>query len=235
MSLEHCERCDQPHPRCHHHKKHTIPLVPCMAWPRRGQVGCKSHGGGAPQVKAAADRRVAMERVQREVRQLGSSIKVTNVEAMQAMVHEAYGNVVFYRSLVQQLEQGGRLVGDHDAEDVVSAIGGEENPRASIAGRVDPKNLKAEPHVLVAMYDAERERLVRWCKANRDAGVDEGLVALAEKQGEMLAKVLRVLLESVLGALVSAGAPEPVVRQVWSSEVPGLVRRALGEAGGEVA
>jgi hypothetical protein len=68
-----------------------------------------------------------------------------------------------------------------------------------------------------------------------DAGVEEHRVRLAERQGEMLARDLRVLLEAVLSALVAAGAPEELVRQVWSSEVPGLVRRALGVASGEAA
>ncbi len=207
---------------------------PCKAWPIKGAEVCRVHGGRAPQVKAAAKRRRVLGEAQEELNRLGVPIEVDTAEAMLQMVYEAAGNVAFLRKRIQQLEQGGRLTGDFDADDVVSALGAEDNRRASIAGRVDPKNWKGEPHVLVTMYNEERERLVRWSKSSRDANVEEHRVKLAERQGEMLARVLRVLLESVLSALVSAGAPESLVRQVWTSEVPGIVRRALGEASGEV-
>lgn len=234
MSLAHCDRCGQAHPKCHAHAKHG-PLRPCMAWPPKGQTICTKHGGGAKQIRSASKRRLALGEAQAELNRLGVPIEVDPADAMLQMVYEAAGNVAFLRMRVQQLEQAGRLVGDHDPDDIVSAIGEEENPRPSIAGRVDPKNWKAEPHILVSMYNDEREKVVRWSKACRDAGVEEHRVKLAERQGEMLADVLRALLGSLLAALLAAGAPESVVRAVWASEVPGIVRKAVGEASGEAA
>ncbi len=164
---------------------------PCKAWPIKGAEVCRVHGGRAPQVKAAAKRRVALGEAQEELNRLGVPIEVDTAEAMLQMVYEAAGNVAFLRKRIQQLEQGGRLTGDFDADDVVSALGEEENRRPSIAGRVDPKNWKGEPHVLVTMYNEERERLVRWSKSCREAKVDEYRVALEHKQGERLAEVRR--------------------------------------------
>lgn len=206
---------------------------PCQAWPIKGANVCRVHGGRAPQVKAAAKRRLALGEAVQELDRLGVPVEVDPSEAMLSMVHEAAGNVAFLRMRVQELEQAGRLTGNHDPDDIVSAIAEEENPRPSIAGRVDPKNWKGEPHVLVSMYDAERERLVKWAKACRDAGVEEHRVALAEKQGELLAEVLRSLLTGLQGTLIAAGLAEQVVRRVFASDVPPLVRAALTSASGE--
>jgi hypothetical protein len=201
----------------------------CKRRPHPGTTKCVKHGSGAPQVRAAAKRRLALGQAAAELDRLGIPVEVDPSEAMLAMVHEAAGNVAFLRMRVAELEQGGRLTRNHDADDV-SAIAEEDNPRQSIAGRVDPKNFKAERHVLVGMYDDERERLVRWSKACRDAGVEEHRVALAEKQGQMLAEVLRDFLASLSGALVAAGLAQEVIRRVFAQDVPPLVRAALTSA-----
>jgi hypothetical protein len=204
----------------------------CRRTAQPGTTVCRHHGGRAPQVQRAAKRRLALGEAVAELDRLGIPVEVDPSEAMLAMVHEAAGNVAFLRMRVAELEQGGRLTGNHDAEDIVSAIAEEEDSRPSIAGRVDPKNWKAERHVLVAMYDDERERLVRWSKACRDAGVEEHRVALAEKQGAMLAEVLRDFLASLSGALIAAGLAQEVIQRVFAQEVPPLVRAALTSASG---
>ncbi len=214
---------------------------PCQAWPIKGADVCRVHGGRAPQVKAAAKRRRVLGEAQEELNRLGVPIEVDPAEAMLQMVWEAAGNVAVLRGWIQRLRQAEQLIEGYDEEDIMESLASigqgktvARSQRGVIAGRVDPANWKAAPHVLVVMYNEERERLVRWAKACRDAGVEEHRVKLAERQGELLARVLRVLLESVLSALVSAGAPEPLVRQVWTREVPGIVQRAIGEARGEV-
>ncbi len=239
MSLDHCERCGQPHPKCHAHPKHG-PLRPCMVWPPRGQDVCTKHGGGARQIRGHAKRRVALGEAEEELNRLGVPIEIEPADAMLQMVWEAAGNVAVLRGWIQRLRQAEQLIEGYDEEDIIDSLASvgqgktvARSQRGVIAGRVDPANWKAAPHVLVVMYNDERERLVRWAKACRDAGVEEHRVKLAERQGELLAQVLRVFLEGLLAALVSAGAPEPLVRQVWTSEVPGIVRRALGEASGE--
>jgi hypothetical protein len=204
----------------------------CKRRPHPGSNVCVKHGGGAKQVRAKAKRRLALGQAVAELDRLGIPVEVDPSEAMLQMVHEAAGNVAFLRMRVQELEQAGRFTGNHDADDVVSAIGEEENPRPSIAGRVDPKNWKAERHVLVAMYDDERERLVRWAKACRDAGVEEHRVALAEKQGQMLAEALRNLLGNLAATLITAGLAQEVIQRVFAQDVPPLVRAALTSASG---
>lgn len=51
-----CARCGQVHPKCAGHKRGG---APCGRWPIAGGEVCPTHGGSAPQVKAAAARRLA--------------------------------------------------------------------------------------------------------------------------------------------------------------------------------
>ncbi len=91
------------------------------------------------------------------------------------------------------------------------------------------------PHVAFSLLGQWNDKSARISKLAIDAGVEEHRVKLAERQGEMLARVLQGFLEAVLLRLVAAGLPEDVVRRVWSEDLPPLFRRALGEASGEAA
>lgn len=51
-----CARCGLAHERCVGHRKDG---KPCGRWPIKGGSVCVKHGAGAPQVKAAARRRLA--------------------------------------------------------------------------------------------------------------------------------------------------------------------------------
>jgi hypothetical protein len=223
-------------PRCAAKSKQTGEQ--CRQTASAGTTVCRFHGGNAGQVQRAAKRRLALGEAVAELNRLGIPVEVDPSEAMLAMVHEAAGNVAFLRMRVQQLEQGGRLTGDPDDEDLLDALANMSESktvkslRGAIAGRVDPKNWKAERHVLVAMYDDERERLVRWAKACRDAGVEEHRVQLAEKQGQMLAEALRNLLGSLAATLIAAGLAQEVIQRVFAQDVPPLVRAALTSASG---
>lgn len=205
-----------------------------------GGTVCASHGGRAPQVQRAAARRLALGEAIAELHQLGHPIDVEPADAMLAMVQEAAGNVAFLRARVQELDQLTRESRELEAALAVLGGGGKESVEiaqrapAGIYGQVDPRNWKAERHVVVAMYDDERERLVRWAKACRDAGVDERRVQLAEDQGRQLAAVLRATLEAALSLVVAILEPAAAttVRERWSAEVPGIVRREIGRVTG---
>lgn len=208
-----------------------------------GGTVCNLHGGKSPQAKKAAARRLATADALAELDRLGVPLDVEPAEAMLAMVAEAAGNVAFLRRRVQDLDQ---LLAGPEGNDILAVLGGTggeltEVPAGppAIAGRVDPRNWKAERHILVAMYDDERERLVRWAKACRDAGVDERRLVLAEAQGQQLAAVLQGTLAALLALVVrlveSGTATAGEVRAVWASEVPAIVRAQIAAVtnGGE--
>jgi len=136
-------------------------------------------------------------------------------------VHEAAWNVAVLRVVVADLEAG-RV----DGVGVSSGMA-----RAAIAGLSGSVARPAEAvrHVFVEMYDAERERLVKWSKACRDAGVDERLVAVTEAQASTLREVLSAAMVGLL-ALVVAAVPEPEVagvRRAWDAGAGRVVADAV--------
>lgn len=239
-----CPKCGQPHvtrwgtPSCAGHRSKVRPYAPCTKSPIPGAATCHLHGSGTGSGRRAAARRLALGEAMGELHRLGVPVDVEPADAMLAMVQEAAGNVAFLRRRIQDLDQ---LLGGPEGNEIIAVLGGlgkdagpleiPSGPPA-IAARVDPRNFRAERHVLVAMYDDERERLVRWAKACRDAGVDERRVQLAEDQGRQLAAVLRGTLEAALALVVGLLEPSAAqqVRERWAAEVPAIVRRQIQTA-----
>lgn len=193
---------------------------------------CAMHGGKAPQARAAAERRLAASKLAREVeaagRLGGGEVDVDPAEAMLAMVREAAWNVAVLRDLVAQLEA---RVGSASAVVEGEAAHG---PVPAIAGLLGStaKALEAAPHVLVKMYDDEREKLVRWSKMCREAGVDEAVAAAQVREADALVGVLRGVTDALLAVVVASlesSAPSLVgdVRDVWAVELPGIVAREV--------
>lgn len=68
MARPHCDRCHQPHPKCNGHNRAG---GPCMRNPKKGTPVCLNHGGGAPQVQAAARLRVIEDTARAELAREG--------------------------------------------------------------------------------------------------------------------------------------------------------------------
>lgn len=197
-----CKRCDDPHMQlngkasCHSHIYNSDPPIACRANPVDGEYGsvCRSHGGTAPRQVNMAKKRRGLAAIHTEMGRLGGQIDVDPSEAMIIMVREAASNVVFLRGLVEQLHgevgaEGPTIIDDNGVAKVSDAWVG-----AGVAQRTSPDDWKADPHVLVKMYNDERDRLVKYAKMCRDAGVDERMVQIAEAQGMWLVSAIdRVL------------------------------------------
>lgn len=143
----------------------------------------------------------------------GGELDVSPAEVMLQQVRAAAFNVAKYAWLVQQLteafnDSGGPVV-VIDEDGVASVPPAQLG--AGIAGRVDPANWKAAPHVIVTMYNDERDRLMRYAKMCRDANVDERLVAVAEAQANWVTSILdAVFLALVLTPDQEARLPEVI-------------------------
>lgn len=167
---------------------------------------CRKHGGAARQVERARVRRLALGQAEVEVElererrlQLGGVLPVDPADAMLEMVAEAAWNVAMLRDLVRRLEAGEIDAIEVEREDGEMVPGLGLGSTLAIKTGSDKKPNEAQPHVWVAMYDAERARLMEWSKQCRAAGVEERRVQVVEDQARMLADAMRVLVK-LLGA-----------------------------------
>lgn len=180
----------------------------CKRFAIRGGVVCATHGGSAPQVRAAANRRIALRDIESAAVRLGMSVDVDPIDAILEMVAESAANVAAYRMALEDLEI------------TVAADGSAVAVPASYdkRGGRDP----ALAHILVEMYNTERDRLVNYSKKALDAGVDERRVRVAEATAQRLGKVIEAAVaacnptsEERAAALQAAGR---VLRQLTAGE-----------------
>lgn len=134
----------------------------------------------------------------RECVTLGIPIAIHPADALIEEVFRARGNVEFYEQLVQELPT-------HPAADVlvpgVEMDDGERIPahwergQPGIYGRSyhvsGVPTGEAKPHVLVVLYNQERDRLAAVSAAALKAGVDAALVEIAEQQATLIAEGFR--------------------------------------------
>lgn len=202
---------------CTSHRKGQVDqhgrAVPCGNPPSPGHWCCRKHGAASRGADGTIKRNLALAAYATEIDHLGRALEVSPTEAMLAMVHESAANVAALRNRIQELDPGFGPAGI-----------------AGSAGSTSKTN-EAMRHIWVAMYDDERDRLVRYSKACRDAGVEEATVELAKAQGEQLASILlagftgwRAVIEALLPAEL-----RPVLEVAWR-EVPTVVASAI-EAG----
>lgn len=176
---------------------------------------CSRHGGSTETHAKHAEVEIA----RRACETLGIPIEVDPREALERELWECSGNVAFYRELVQALPT-------HPGDDEL--VIDEEGRRwqrgdPGIYGRTYHQSGiptgEAKPHVLVVLYNQERDRLRAVAVEAAKAGVEERRVTLAEEQGQKVAAVIRgVLIE--LGTLLGTALFD-------RPETPGIVRKHL--------
>lgn len=145
----------------------------CGSNPIRGATVCWKHGGAAPQVKALAAVRLEVSRWQ-----IGDQTEDPG-DVLQRLVTQSYRRVELVsaemeRRLTESKSLSDLLVGDAMGE----------------FGKI------GEYLTGLAIYEAqERERAANFAAKAVAAGLGERQVRLAERQGELLATVLRAIMQ----------------------------------------
>lgn len=143
---------------------------PCKAAARPGMTVCWSHGGNAPQVVEAADRRLHQQRLAELADMLGVPIDVDPHSALLEELHRTAG-------LVAWLETQARIDGRERM--LVETIVGER------------------PSGLVDLWQKERDRLVKVAAECAKAGVEERRVSIVEEQGRQVSQLIRGILRGL--------------------------------------
>ena len=194
----------------------------CRAWPIKGAEVCRVHGGRAPQVKAAAARRLAAQAAEQAVRTLGLAVDISPTEALLEEVRWTAGHVAWLRSRVQELAEEPthrRVSFDGEDEDLLETPGQRGaltwgTTKVKTGGDDAGTTQEAKPSLWYELYARERAHLIRVCSEAIRAGVEERRVRLAEQQGDLLALAIRRILEAF------GLADDPRVPEV----VPGVLR-----------
>lgn len=191
---EKCARCGQVHPGCTSHTKNGPNTgQPCRRRCAPGEV-CPSHGGSAPQVRAARARRRDKAAAAKAVATLGLPLDITPTDALLEEVRWTAGHVHWLRAKVQDL--GELNTGDTTGH---SLVWGETKSVTKGAGQWPGTDTtqSAGPSVWYQLYAKEREHLIAVASAALRAGVEERRVRLAEQQGDLVATVIRRILDSL--------------------------------------
>lgn len=156
---------------------------PCTRPPVPGATRCRFHGAAAPQVKAAAERRLQTAQAQQAVVTFGLPREIDPRDALLEEVYRSAGAVDWLHQQVQALQSDQVVWGKF--EEVEKQAG--EFPGLDVTHR-------ATVNVWVELWRAERAHLVKVAKEAINCGIEERKVRLAEQQGALLAGVIKNIL-----------------------------------------
>lgn len=153
------------------------------------------HGARTPVAKAAAKRRIEEQKLAEKVAKVavyGTPIDVDPHQALLDEVHRAAGVVAWLALQVSDLGTDEVTWGKTEE---IEREGGGENVAAH-----EVKH-GAQINVWIDLFGKERDRLAKVSKMAIDAGVSERLVRLEESKGEMIAHLIKELIEDAEAAL----------------------------------
>lgn len=204
----------EPGRRCQAQSKQTGEQ--CKAWAVPGALVCRHHGGRAPQVQRKAAENLAAEAARRAATQLAVPIDTTPEQALIDEVKRAAGMVAFYQARVEEVDQTNR-------EDLVWGM-----TKNDMSGEFPGPTYEATPSVWLQLWNQERDRLVRVAAAAIKAGIEERRVKLAESQGEMVATMLRRVLDQLLVTVLGVSpSHSDTITAAWMATVNEVVPREL--------
>ena len=168
----------------------------CSRRPILGGTVCWTHGGSAPQVRRAADRRLEQAAMARQVEAWGGRMEISAPEALMELVQAKAAEVAYWNRRVAALDESDR------AGLLVSK---EEQ------GPVDVVTRQVGPSVFVVLLHRAQDQLAAYCAAAVKAGLDEAMVKVAALQGEVILQVARLV---VAAARASDAGEDDVIRGV---------------------
>lgn len=174
-------------PRCTGTAKRTgkqcmMPAIP-------GGTVCRKHGGSAPQVKAAANRRRLLEEAHADIELWGGRKDIHPAQALLELVQSKAAEVCYWEFRVSKIKKHSELtwgVAERTTVDGTSVKFGNQIEETTVRKADIPVELKQ-------LYVAQRD-LAAFSAASLRAGVDEAMVTLAKSQAAQIVNVLRAAL-----------------------------------------
>lgn len=154
----------------------------CRATHKPGGKVCRKHGGEAPQARAKAEKRAAIEKVKAMVATYGLPIEITPERAILEEVHRTAGHVAWLEQQIRNL----------DADDLIWGV-----TKVKEGGDDRGTTEEAAAHAFLKLYQAERSHLAKVCADAIRCGIEARQVKLAEQQGAMVAQAIRAILDDL--------------------------------------
>lgn len=142
---------------------------PCGNWPMRGALVCRKHGAGAPQVRAAAARRVAEDEARRGLARLDAP----SVEDPLTELSKLAGQVVAWK-------------------DALAAKVNELTAVRYEAMGAGTEQLRAE----VALFERALDRCAAVLGLIAKLGIDDRLAAISERQADAVVRAVDAAIAS---------------------------------------
>lgn len=183
-----CSECHLVHHRCIGHYQRADGPKPCGRVGGDGQDRCGRHGGEVATPARQRARRTAIKPRSKAMSEaivalnlLGVPIETDPLDALRDQVRESAGIVAFFRERLQQLKIP-------DVTDPTFAGGGYDSLWHPTIGGLSP-------HILLGLYNEERDRFAKLAKLALDAGIDEREIKVLERQAVLFADLVRRLLD----------------------------------------
>lgn len=164
----------------------------CRGTAIAGLDKCRMHCGQKTSVaREKGQQNIARDKIGALLASLGHDAHEDPLEGLMREVGRSAMAVQVLGSMVAELDAPGAKDAK-DAKDSVDSVDSQDS-EATVYG---PNHLgDGAPHILVTMWNEERDRHARYCKLAIDAGIAERQVRVAEAQARMLAGVISAVLD----------------------------------------
>ncbi len=195
------------------HRERTVPCAgssktragePCDTCLTPPKTVCRFHGGKAPQVEAAVERRREEQRATRTVAAFALPADVEPSVALLDSLYRWYGMSTYLAGVIAELES------DEGLKQL--SVGAERYER---------------PSVWVDLYRDALKEQSKVAKACLDAGIDERRMRLTEAHGRVLDGVIRKVVEGIFAGLAAAGMRADTLEAFRTEQLPAIVRGAV--------
>lgn len=192
---------------------HRTDGQPCGAWAMHGTTVCQKHGGRAPQVRAAARRRLVADAATR----LGLPVETTAADALADGLARANGLVIWLIARLQELDPEALTWGTSQRRIRPGVTGPQGQPLLDVIQQ-------ERMHELFRAWERAEARLTAIAAEMTRLGIDQRKVELDERSGELLAMVLD-------GALADLASDWHLTREQQQLARPLIARHMRAIAG----
>lgn len=198
-----CPQCGSGHrlasgkPACTGHTRRGA----CKRAPNPGLEVCATHGGENPTAREVGLQRESERKAAHLMLTYGERVDVDPGEELLDLICWTAGHVRWLRARVQDIQgEVSTVLHTEDDDEPVAATrdglvwGVTKN---KVGGDDGGTTYEAKPNIYLALYNSETDRLAKLCTDAIKIGLKEREVRLAERQGDLLMRVL----DGVLGEL----------------------------------